>query len=74
MVSEKKVQQALDALYRDAAAFAAEQRLGVLRRARFAKAFQDELAKRGYRGDLVAKITTALTTSALIGASRTTTR
>lgn len=66
VVSEAKVNRALEDLYRDAAAYVESERLGLLRRAQFAKVCQDELARRGYRGDLITKITTALATTALI--------
>ncbi|OGA20065.1 MAG: hypothetical protein A3G25_14145 [Betaproteobacteria bacterium RIFCSPLOWO2_12_FULL_63_13] len=64
--SRLKIDSALDSLYRDAAAFRREHRLGVLGRARFAKAFQDELLARGYPAELVMKITSAITATALV--------
>lgn len=64
-LSTQKIDAALDAIYRQAAAFSREQRLGIFGRARFAKAFQDELLSRGYPTDLVMKITGALSATAL---------
>ena len=63
--SRRKIEDALGALYRDAAAFSREQHLGILNRARFAKAVQDGLLSRGYPADLVVKITSALSAKAL---------
>jgi hypothetical protein len=64
--SRRKIETALDALYREAAAFSREQRLGIVGRARFAKSIQDELLARGYAVDLVMKITSAVSAKALV--------
>jgi len=64
-LSNREIEGALESLYRDAAAFSREQRLGIVGRARFAKAFQDELLGRGYPADLVMKITSAVSAKAL---------
>lgn len=64
-MSEKSVQQALSQLYAQAKDVTAEHRMGVIRRALFAKAFQDELRQLGYPAELVSKITGALTINAL---------
>jgi len=64
--SRLKIDTALNALYLDAAAFRRKHRLGLLGRARFAKAFQDELLARGYPNDVVMKITSAITATALV--------
>ena len=64
--SKQKIDAALDSLYRDAAAYRREHRLGILGRARLAKAFQDELLARGYPVELVTKITSAITATALV--------
>jgi hypothetical protein len=63
--SRPKIEKALEALYRDAAAFSREQRLGIVGRARFAKAIQDGLLGRSYPADLVMKITSAVSAKAL---------
>lgn len=63
--SRRKIDKALEALYREAAAFSREQRLGIVGRARFAKSIQDELLSRGYAVDLVMKITSAVSAKAL---------
>jgi hypothetical protein len=65
MPSRRKIETALEALYREAAAFSREQRLGIVGRARFAKSIQDELLARGYAVDLVMKITSAVSAKAL---------
>lgn len=64
-VSEKLVQQALSQLYAQAKAVTTRYRMGVIRRALFAKVFQDELRQLGYPSELVSKITGALTINAL---------
>lgn len=64
-LSSREIEKALESLYREAAAFSREQRLGIVSRARFAKAFQDELLGRGYPADLVMKITSAVSAKAL---------
>jgi hypothetical protein len=64
-LSQPKIEKALEALYREAAAFSREQRLGIVSRARFAKAIQEGLLGRGYPVDLVMKITSAVSAKAL---------
>lgn len=64
---EKKVDAVLSDIYRRAKDFRTEQDLGVFKRARLAKVFQDELSAAGYPADVVNKITTALVASALTG-------
>ncbi|MGB7541311.1 MAG: hypothetical protein WBM28_04755 [Burkholderiales bacterium] len=63
--SRRKIETALESLYREAAAFSREQRLGIVGRARFAKSIQDGLLGRGYPVDLVMKITSAVSAKAL---------
>ncbi len=65
--AEKKVESALSGIYREARAFRRQNGLGVFRRARFAKVFQDELARLGYPPELFTKVTTALVVNALSG-------
>ena len=64
---EKKVDSVMSDLYARARNFRTEQHLGVFKRARLAKTFQDELAAAGYPADVSNKITTALVASALTG-------
>jgi hypothetical protein len=64
--SMREVERALEAIYRGAASFSREHRLGVVSRARFAKAVQEELLHRGYPADLVTKITSAVAAKALV--------
>jgi hypothetical protein len=64
-LSRPKIEKALEALYSEAGAFSREQRLGIVGRARFAKAIQDGLLGRGYPADLVMKITSAVSAKAL---------
>lgn len=66
-VTAKAVEKALDELYLEAGRFAREQKLGVLRRAAFAKLIQNELIGLGYPVDLVTKVVNALTVNALVG-------
>ena len=62
---EKQVQLALNELFDRAKAFRREQGLGIFKRARLAKKFQDELVALGYDTELVGRVTTALVASAL---------
>lgn len=64
--SKREIEMSLEAIYREVAAFSREQRLGIVGRARFAKAIQDELLSRGYPPDLVMKITGAISAKALV--------
>lgn len=64
--SDKMVAKALDDLSRQTLEFSDEHRLGVIGRARLAKAFQDEMLRMGYPADLVSRITSSLTFNALI--------
>lgn len=64
---EKKADQVLIGIYARAKAFRQERSLWVINRARFAKAFQDELMQLGYAPDLVNRVTTALMAAALSG-------
>jgi len=64
--TDKMVAKALDHLSQQALDFSEEHRLGVINRARLAKAFQDEMLRTGYPADLVSRITSSLTFNALI--------
>lgn len=63
----REVEQALGALYRGAADFSRAGRLGILGRARLAKALQDELLARGYPADMALKVVHAVAAKSLIG-------
>ena len=64
---DKKNQQTLTDMFDRAKTFRQEHRLGIFKRARFAKRFQDELRNQGYAPSLVNQITTALVANALTG-------
>jgi hypothetical protein len=64
---EKRIDGAMRDIFAQAKAFRAEHGLGIFKRARFAKIFQDELMRQGYDGATVGKVTTALVTAALSG-------
>lgn len=64
-VSDKAIERALSQIYSRAKSFRKENRLGIFKRARLAKVFQEELTKRGYSADLVGRVTTALVATAL---------
>jgi hypothetical protein len=66
-VTSKVVEKALGDLYLEAGRFVQEQKLGVLRRAVFAKLIQNEMIGLGYPVDVVTKVVNALTVSALVG-------
>lgn len=68
-LSAPEVARALAALYKGAADFSRAGRLGILGRARLAKALQDELLARGYPDDMVLKITHAVAAKSLSGKS-----
>jgi hypothetical protein len=64
---EKQIERSLSEFYAKAKAFKQEHKLGVFKRARLAKTFQDEMRVLGYDADTVTKITTGLVTVALSG-------
>lgn len=64
----KQAEKALADIFKRASSFRQEQRLGVFKRARLAKKFQDELRALGYDADMVNRVTTALVTNALSAA------
>jgi hypothetical protein len=65
-VNEKSVSRSLDRLYAEAADVSRKLRLGVIGRARLAKALQEELHSRGYPAELVGRVTNAVTVNALV--------
>lgn len=65
-IPEKKVSESLDALYVQVAAYAREKRLGILGRARLAKALQDEMRHQQYPDGLVSRVVNAVTANALV--------
>ncbi len=62
---EKQIDHALAELFNRAKTFRQEHRLGIFKRARLAKKFQDELILLGYEPELVNRVTTALVATAL---------
>lgn len=64
---EKLVDNALNDIFTATRQFRTQHRLGIFKRARLAKKFQDELMRLGYAPDLVNRVTTALVTSSLSG-------
>lgn len=64
-LSDKYIERGLSEIYARAKTFRKENRLGIFKRARLAKIFQEELTKRGYDADLVGRVTTALVAVAL---------
>lgn len=66
-IPQSKIDSALGEIFGQAQVFRRENRLGIFKRARFAKTFQDELAGLGYAPELVTKVTTALVVNALSG-------
>jgi hypothetical protein len=65
--TEKQIERTMEELFAKAKAFKVEHRLGIFKRARLAKTFQDELRKLGYDPGVVNKVTTGLVTSVLSG-------
>lgn len=66
-LSPKTVERALAEVYSRAKVFRQAHHLGIFGRARLARAFQDELRKRGYSGELVSQVTASLVTASLSG-------
>lgn len=69
-IPEKKISESLDALYAQVAAYAREKRLGILGRARLAKALQDEMRQQQYPDGLVSRLVNAVTVNALVAPGR----
>jgi hypothetical protein len=67
LVFEQKVDHTLVEVFVRVKSFRKEHRLGIFKRARFAKIFQDELTLLGYDPELVSKVTAALVATALAG-------
>lgn len=65
-ISERVIGKSLDEMYSRIAAFIIEKRLGLVGRARLAKAIQDEMYAAGYPDDMVTKIVNAVAANALV--------
>lgn len=64
---DRAAENALNQLFKRTGAICKEYRLGIIGRARLAKALQNQLRDRGYAANLIAKITIAVVTNALVG-------
>lgn len=64
-ISKKKVGESLEALYSQMAVYVRDKRLGILGRARLAKALQDEMRLYEYPDELVSRLVNAVTVNAL---------
>jgi len=64
--SEEQLNRSLELLYSQVASYALGQRLGIIGRARFAKALQDELLLRGYPAEIASKVVSSATISSLV--------
>jgi len=69
-VSDGKIEESLGVLYSRVAAFARVSNLGVIGRARLAKALQDEMRRNQYPAELVGRLVNAVTANALVGPVR----
>lgn len=65
-IPEQEVGDSLKILYSQVAAFVRDKRLGILGRARLAKALQDEMRQHEYPDELVSRLVNAVTLNALI--------
>lgn len=65
-VPEKKVGESLANLYELVAAYTQEHRLGVIGRARLAKALQEEMRQHEYPDELIGRMMNAITVNALV--------
>ena len=61
---------AMQTLFRGVADFCREQRLGVIGRARLARTLQDELRRSGFPGEMVSKVTSAVSVNVLAAPGR----
>lgn len=69
-VPDPKIAESLESLKQRMAAFAKNQRLSFLGRARLARALQSEMQSQGYPGDLVSRVVGAVTVGALVAPDR----
>lgn len=69
-IPEKKVEESLHALYVRIADFVQHMHLGVIGRARLAKALQDEMRRNEYPDELVSRLVNAVTVNALVAPGR----
>lgn len=69
-IKEQEVSSSLDELFRHVAAYSRDRRLGILGRARLAKALQDEMRRREYPDDLVSRVVNAVTVNVLVAPGR----
>lgn len=69
-VPEHKITESLETLKQRMAAYAKNQHLSFIGRARLAKALQSEMQSQGYPGDLVSRVVGAITVGALVAPDR----
>ena len=69
-VPENKVAASLESLNIRIAGYVKKTRLGVLGRARLAKALQNEMNRLGYPADLSSRVVSAITVNALVAPDR----
>ena len=69
-VTEKMVAQAMQALYGKTAELVKRKRLGILGRARLAKAIQTILREQGYAEELTAQVVGAVTVNSLVAQNK----
>ena len=69
-ISDLEMSRSLDELFRHVATIARTRRLGVLGRARFAKALQDEFRRLEYPNELVSRVVNAVTVNSLVSPGR----
>ena len=65
-IPEKKVGESLDVLYGQVAAYVRGKRLGIIGRARLAKALQEAMQRHEYPDELVSRLVNAVTVNALV--------
>jgi len=69
-INEREVGNSLEQLFRHVADFARNRRLGILGRARLAKALQDEMRRHEYPDELVSRVVNAVTVNVLVAPGR----
>ena len=69
-IPPKMINESLDALFAQISTFARENRLGILGRARLAKALQEQLRLHRYPDEVVSRLVNAVTANALVATDR----
>ena len=69
-IPENKIAASLESLNKRIASYVQKKRLGVIGRARLAKALQNEMGRLGYPDELSSRVVSAITVNALVAPRR----